>query len=141
MDAETYFGLPGHPVPEILPEWAPFFEGCREGALRIETCSDCGQAQHFPRGQCMACGGPVDHRAAAGHGTIESVTTVSFTRDPFFRSVAPYHYALIRLPENVKMTGLVLGEAPQIDDRVDARFGELSEGSGVWGVVWELARS
>ncbi len=140
MDAATYFKLPGHPVPEILPEWAPFFDGCRDGSLRIETCRDCGRTQHFPRGQCMRCGGAVDHVAAAGQGTIESVTTVSYTKDAFFRTVAPYHYALIRLPERVKMTGLILGDAPQIDERVVARFGELSEGSGVWGVVWELDR-
>ncbi len=88
----------------------------------------------------MNCGGAVDHVAAAGQGTIESVTTVSYTKDAFFRTVAPYHYALIRLPERVKMTGLILGDAPQIDERVVARFGELSEGSGVWGVVWELDR-
>lgn len=132
-----YLSHPKRSVPEILPEWRPFFEACRESRLDIERCVECRRPQFYPRGQCTACGGAVEPMTCSGRGTIYSVTTVRMNRDPAFEALVPYNLGMIELPEGVKMQGAIFGDAPKIGDEVEAKFGELA-GSGIWAAVWQV---
>ena len=44
------------PLPIVTEESRPFWDGCREGKLRLQYCEQCKQYQFYPRLYCMQCG-------------------------------------------------------------------------------------
>lgn len=75
-----------------------------EGRIGYEACADCGTAQFYPRGHCTACGSArVEMRAAAGTGTIFSITVVHRPPSAALQPFAPYAIALIDLDEGVRL--------------------------------------
>ena len=49
----------------------PFWEGCREGELRLQHCSDCDRFQFYPRIICSHCDSvTLSWRAVSGKGRV-----------------------------------------------------------------------
>jgi uncharacterized OB-fold protein len=138
-NAADYFGLAGRPIPEALPEWRGYFEGCKEGRLLIEECASCKHRQFYPRGQCIVCGDATHWLECSGLGSVYTFTTVRMTKAAPFDGIVPYHLAMIELDEGVRMNSALLapGNLPiRIGMRVKVVFGELAN-SGVWAAAWE----
>lgn len=98
------------PLPKPNPETAHFWDGLREGELRLQRCHTCAHAYFPPRAFCPSCHSrDVDVFAASGRATLHSY--VIHHRDvPGFD--APYAIAVVELAEGPRiMTNIV--DAPQ----------------------------
>lgn len=92
--------------PAIRPtaETRPFWDGCRDGKLRYQTCADCGAVPHIPRSVCPHCHGQrLTWNDSAGLGTVLSHTTVHRAPTPAFKAETPYVIALVDLDEGFRL--------------------------------------
>jgi uncharacterized OB-fold protein/acyl dehydratase len=109
-------GAPGGFVmrPVVSPDTAFFWEGTRQGELRIQQCADCGALRHPPGPMCMKCGSPTQKYIVAA-GTGEVFSYVIHHHPPVPGKKLPLVIALVELDEGVR----VLAEMPGISpDRV-----------------------
>jgi uncharacterized OB-fold protein len=100
--------------PVVSPDTAFFWEGTRQGELRIQQCADCGALRHPPGPMCMKCGSPTQKYIVAA-GTGEVFSYVIHHHPPVPGKKLPLVIALVELDEGVR----VLAEMPGISpDRV-----------------------
>jgi len=103
------------PLPRPSAATRPFWDGCREGVLRLPWCRDCGRPHFFPRSLCPHClGVDLEWRTASGRGRVWSHSTVrlSFWGKAFDESL-PYVVAMIDLEEGVRILSNVVDVSPE----------------------------
>lgn len=118
-------------IPEIAPEAAEFWEATRDRVLLIQRCVSCGRHQHYPRAQCLGCGGSeIDWIEASGRGTIYSFT--ASYRSPFPDDLPPpYVIALIDLAEGPRILSrldMAPEDVPECGDPVILTWSSLPDG-------------
>ncbi|MEM7001263.1 MAG: Zn-ribbon domain-containing OB-fold protein [Pseudomonadota bacterium] len=97
------------PRPSAVSE--PFWQGAREGQLRLQQCNSCGHYQFYPRLMCSHCGAQdLAWQPASGRGRVASFTIVR--RGISLAYTAPYVVALIDLEEGVRMMSQILIDNP-----------------------------
>src|SRR5512139_976118 len=66
--------MPPRMLPEPTPETRHFWDGCREGELRLQRCTECDGGSYFPpRPFCPRCGSrQVEVFKASGKGVLWS---------------------------------------------------------------------
>jgi len=98
------------PLPTPNPETQHFWDGLREGALRLQRCHGCGHAYFPPQPFCPDClSRDVDVFTATGRGTLHSYV-ISHRAVPGFE--VPYAIAVVELAEGPRlMTNIV--DCPQ----------------------------
>lgn len=100
-----------------------FWQSCREGALRIQACDDCGRWQFYPRYLCRHCGSRrVEWRQASGAATVESFSVVH-RAEGFFADLTPYVVAMVALEEGPEMMTNLVGTAESPLDTERVRIG------------------
>ena len=93
--------LQPRPLPTPTPETEHFWDGTRNGELRLQRCSDCGHIYFPARPFCPACGSKnVKFFTASGRGTLLSYV-INHRRHPSFDG--PYSIALVKLEEGPTM--------------------------------------
>ncbi|MBX6352530.1 MAG: Zn-ribbon domain-containing OB-fold protein [Thermoflavifilum sp.] len=120
----------GIPRPVEDADSRPFWEGCREGVLRIQRCASCGRHVFYPRLLCPHCfSDQLSWVEASGAGRIHTYTVVHRAFGPFQADV-PYVVALVDLDEGVRMMTRILGDrsSVRIGARVRVEFVEADEG-------------
>ena len=125
--------LEGVPLPDLerLPDYElGFWEGTRNGELRIQQCSDCGLFRHLPMPMCPQCSS-LDYNwtRVSGRGIVYSYVIV---RHPVHPAIAekeqvPYNVCMIELEEQegLRICSNVLNVAPEdvhIDMQVQVTF-------------------
>lgn len=108
-------GLPA-PVPEQDGLSAPYWNGLREGVLRVQRCARCDTWQFGPEWLCHAC-----HQfdpawvEVAARGRIFSWERVWHASHPALADALPYLVVLVELPGagGVRMLGNLLGDPLQ----------------------------
>ncbi len=119
------------PVPKPTPETQPFWDGCAEGELRLQHCSDCQYVQYPPRKLCAGCFSTnVTWRAASGRGIVRSWSTVVAPGAPGFEAEVPFISVMITLQEGPTMLSVLRAcEADQVefDMPVEVIFEQRSE--------------
>ncbi len=119
------------PIPKPTPETQPFWDGCREGELRLQHCVDCGHVQFYPRKLCSGCFSEnVEWRKASGNGTVRTWSTVVAPGAPGFEEEIPFVSALIALEEGPTMLSVIRHCEPaavEFDMSVRVIFEERSE--------------
>jgi uncharacterized protein len=99
-------------VPSPTPETQPYWDGLREGKLRLQCCADCGKVRHYPRPVCDACWSmKVAWVDASGHGAVHSWTVTHYAFHPGFKGDLPYILLTVDLPEGVRMNAQARGIA------------------------------
>ena len=99
------------PLPTPSPLEQPYFDGCREGELRLQTCNHCHRAQFYPRVLCSHCGhDDLSWQPASGLGVVASFTVARRAVSQAFE--APYVIALIDLEEGVRLMSHVVDVDP-----------------------------
>ena len=99
----------------VLPQpdemTAFFWDGARNGQLRIQRCQDCGRYIHPPKPVCPACHSfNLRPATMSGRGRLYSYTVGVQAFHPWFESRLPYLLAVVELDEqpNLKIvTNLV----------------------------------
>lgn len=116
------------PVP--TPETEHYWEGTRQGELRLQRCGACGDAYFPPRPFCPACGSrDVSVFAASGRGTLLSYT-IHHRRVPGF--APPYSIAVVKLAEGPQMMTNIVDceqtpDALVLDMPVKVKFEQLTD--------------
>ena len=116
-------------LPRPTPLSQPYWDGCREGVLRLQQCLDCTRFQFYPRAICSHCHGErLEWQAASGRGVLASYTVVQRGISAAYQ--APYVLALIDLAEGPRMMSSVIGADPEVlwvGAPVELGFAEWSE--------------
>lgn len=120
------------PLPQPTPETRHFWEGTKQGELRLQRCSECSNVYFPPRPFCPKCASRnVEVFAASGKGKLHSYV-INHRPAPGFENEAPYAIAVIMLDEGVKMMTNMAGveqtpEALQLDMPCEVTFEDRSE--------------
>jgi uncharacterized protein len=90
----------------------PYWEGLRQGELRIQRCNSCSKAVFYPRSICPHChSDQLAWIVASGKGTIYSYTVVHQAFGPFAADV-PFVIAIVELEEGARMMSRIV-DAPR----------------------------
>lgn len=118
------------PLPEPTPETAHFWEGTRQGELRLQRCDACGHVYFPPRPFCAKCASrQVSVFRASGRATLLSYV-INHRPAPGF--TAPYSIAVVELEEGPRMMTNVVGcpqtpEALQLDMPLQVVFEQQTD--------------
>ncbi|OGA61899.1 MAG: DNA-binding protein [Burkholderiales bacterium RIFCSPHIGHO2_01_FULL_64_960] len=105
---------------------APYWNGLREGVLRVQRCTHCGTWQFGPEWICHGClRFDPQWAEVEATGLIYSWERVWHPAHPALKERGPYLAVLVELPHagNVRLVGNLLGDALQ-----DVRIGAEVEG-------------
>ena len=93
-----------------------YWQSCREHAMRLQECDDCGNFRFYPGYVCDQCGSSdMTWKPVSGRGRVHTCTVVHRPAVGFTR--APYVWALIELDEGPVMASNVVG-CPVDDVRI-----------------------
>lgn len=106
------------PVPQPTPETQPYWDGTREGELRVQRCVDCGHHYFYPRPWCPACHSKhVEWVRTSGRATLHSYV-INHRPAPGFEEEAPYTIAVVELEEGPRMMTNIVGIEPTPEELV-----------------------
>lgn len=116
-------------VPSPTPETQPYWDGLKQGQLRLQRCADCGKVRHYPRPMCDSCWSmAVDWIDASGRGTVHSWTVTHYAFHPGFKGDLPYLLLTVDLEEGVRMNAQARGIAqPSVGLPVRVAFEAVTE--------------
>lgn len=96
----------------LNPVSRPFWEGCEQGALRLQRCQSCGRHWFYPRACCPHClASQYDWVTASGQGSVYSFTVIRRGSSPAF--TPPYVLALVELQEGVRLLSQIVECSPE----------------------------
>jgi hypothetical protein len=97
-------------LPVIDEVSRPFWNGCREGVLRMQRCRICGHLW-WPIGPvCTAClSADYEWPELSGHGELWSFIVYHHKFNAAWADDLPYNAALVRLAEGPTMVSNVVG--------------------------------
>ena len=108
-------------LPSIVAENRPFWEGTRQGELRVQRCRKTGRLIFPPRLRspwAPEVGIEPEWTAVSGRGTLWSFVVPHPPLLPYYAEFAPYNVIVVALEEdpNIRMVGnLVAGAGCGID--------------------------
>ena len=119
------------PAPDALT--TAFWDGCREGELRILRCDRCSRYIHWPRPVCSAClSTELTPRPVSGRGTLYSYTVADQAFHPWFADKVPYVLIVVQLAEQpgLRMVSNLVDHDDDyaVDDPVEVVFREVEPG-------------
>ena len=94
-------------LPEPTPETKHFWDGCKEGELRLQRCTSCKETYFPPRPFCPQCSSrDVEVYKASGKGVLWSYVINQRPRPDM--GTDPYAIAVVKLAEGpTMMTNIV----------------------------------
>ena len=124
--------MPPRMLPEPTPETRHFWDGCREGELRLQRCTDCDGGSYFPpRPFCPKCGSrKVEVVKASGRAVLWSYVINHRPRPDM--GPDPYAIAVVQLEEGPRMMTNIVDcpqtpEALQLDMPVTVKFAKQTD--------------
>lgn len=118
-------------LPEPTPETQHFWDGCREGELRLQRCRSRGHVYFPPRPFCPKCGSrEVEIFKATGKAMLWSYVINHRPRPDM--GTEPYAIALVKLEEGPVMMSNIRGcpqtpEGLQLDMALQVSFVEQND--------------
>jgi uncharacterized OB-fold protein len=117
-------------IPSPTPETQPFWEGTKQGELRLQRCDACAHVYFPPRPFCPKCAGrKVSWFKSSGRGRLFSYV-IHHRPAPGFKP--PYSIAVVELAEGPRMMTNIINcpqtpEALQLDMKVEVAWSKLSD--------------
>ena len=91
-----------------------FWEGCREGELRLQYCLDCETYRYAPKRLCPSClSEHSEWRTVSGQGEVYTFTIEHHAYHPSWAEDVPYVIAVIQLKEGPRMMSRIVGCEPE----------------------------
>ncbi len=119
------------PLPHPDRDGRPFWEGLREGELRVQRCVGCAAHRWPPREVCHRCRSlESEWVALSGRGRVTSWVRTHQLFMPAFRDDVPYDVVQVALEEDsgLRLMGrLTPGGVPSGGLRVRARFVTITD--------------
>ena len=123
--------MPPRMLPEPTPETRHFWDGCKEGELRLQRCTACQHSYFPPRPFCPKCAcREVEVYPASGKGVLWSYVINHRPRPDM--GTEPYAIAVVKLAEGPQlMTNIVdcpqTPEALQLDMPLQVSFAKQTD--------------
>ena len=117
-------------IPKPTPETQHYWDGAREGELRLQTCKACDNTYFPPRPFCPECGSrEVTVTKASGKAKLLSYV-INHLPSPGFEP--PFAIAIVELEEGPRLMSNILDceqtpEALQLDMPLEVTFEKLSD--------------
>ena len=117
-------------IPKPTPETQHYWDGAREGELRLQTCQTCDNTYFPPRPFCPECGSrDVAVTKASGKAKLLSYV-INHLPSPGFEP--PFAIAIVELEEGPRLMSNILDceqtpEALQLDMPLEVTFEKLSD--------------
>ena len=121
---------PGRALPQPTPETQHFWDGTREGELRLQRCDACGKVYFPPRPFCPGCASRrVSVFKASGRAVLWSYV-IHHRPVPGF--TPPYAIAVVQLAEGPRMMTNIVDcpqtpEALQLDMALEPAFERIDD--------------
>ncbi|MDR3511998.1 MAG: zinc ribbon domain-containing protein [Caulobacteraceae bacterium] len=118
-------------LPQPTPETRHFWEGCKEGELRLQRCAACAKSYFPPRPFCPGCGSrEVEVYPASGRASLYSYVINHRPRPDM--GAEPHSIAVVTLEEGPRMMTNITGcpqtpEALQLDMPLEVTFLKASD--------------
>jgi len=101
------------PLPVATPTSRPFWDGLRDGVVRIQRCKACEGWVFYPRSHCNHClSRDLEWVDVTGKGTLHTFTLARVPTAPFFADELPQRLAVVELDEGVRLTSTLVGVEP-----------------------------
>ena len=119
------------PLPKLTRLNRPYFEGARQGELRLQRCDACANVYFPPRPFCPACASrKVSVFKASGKGKLYSYVINHRPAAPGF--TPPYAIAVVELDEGPRMMSNIVDcpqtpEALELDMKLEVAFEKLDD--------------
>jgi uncharacterized OB-fold protein len=111
--------------PSVNRDTEYFWEGTRQGELRIQRCGGCGLLRHPPGPMCPECGATKPkYLVSDGRGVVYSYVVHHHPQVPGKQT--PFVIALVELDEGVRMLGELDGE-PSVGLPVEVVFTKVDD--------------
>ena len=104
------------PLPRPDDASQQYWQGCRDGELRMQRCTHCGHLRFPPRPMCPRCQSfECGWVPVSGRGTVYSWVVAHPPLLPAFVDLAPLVVLLVELEEgdDLRIVGNLLGEGPE----------------------------
>ncbi len=100
-------GKPARPLPKPTPETQHFWDGCKQGELRLQRCDGCAHVYFPPRPFCPSCSSrAVSIFIASGEASLASYV-INHRPHPAWDE--PYAIAIVELAEGPRMASNIVG--------------------------------
>lgn len=105
-------------TPPVLPTIddgnRPFWDGCREGVIRLQRCAACGHLRYPVAPLCPRClATETVWEDVSGAGEVYSFAVFRHAYNDAWRERIPYTVALVRLEEGPTLISNVVGIEPE----------------------------
>ena len=123
--------MPPRMLPEPTPETRHFWDGCKEGELRLQRCTACKETYFPPRPFCPKCAcREVEVYPASGKGVLWSYVINHRPRPDM--GTEPYAIAVVKLDEGPTLKTNIVDcpqtpEALQLDMPVQVSFAKQTD--------------
>ena len=123
------------PIPQPTDTTRPFWDGLREGKIRIQYSPSAGQWVFYPR--VLAPGTLADDlqwREITGHGTVYTYTIAYRPTSPAWRDRVPQLIAVVETDEGARIPTELVGVQPEditVGLRVQPVFEPAADGETV----------
>ncbi len=117
-------------IPKPTPETQHYWDGTKQGELRLQKCDSCHSTYFPPRPFCPECGArEVSVVTASGRGTLYSYV-INHLPSPGFEP--PFAIAVVELEEGPRLMSNIVDceqtpEALQLDMALEVTFERLSD--------------
>jgi hypothetical protein len=114
------------PLPKITDETRPFWDGAREGRLRMQKCCECGHIRFpisFVCSKCLSC--ETEWIDLSGRGEVFAYIVFHQLYNKAFAKDIPYNVALVQLEEGPRMYSNVVdcaNDDVKVGDKLEAVF-------------------
>ena len=119
------------PLPSLTKHNRPFFEGAKQGELRLQRCGACGHHWFPPSTSCPRCLSPeFQWIRASGRGRVWSWIVMHQLYFTAFRTDLPYVVAFIELEEGPRLMSTLVDvprEAIRCDMPVQVTFEDATD--------------
>ena len=121
---------PGRVIPTPTPETQHYWDGAKQGELRIQACNSCSENYFPPRPFCPKCGSrDVKVVKASGKGRLYSYI-INHLPSPGY--TPPFTVAIVELEEGVRLMTNLLEVEPdpakiELDMPLEVTFEKLSD--------------
>ena len=118
------------PLPTLTEENRPFWEGAREGFLRMQKCYSCSHIRFPISHVCPDClSYEFEWKNLSGRGEIFAYIIYHQLYNKAFMKDIPYNVALVQLEEGPRMYSNVIGcsnNSAKVGDKVVAVFDSVT---------------
>ena len=119
------------PLPQVNPDNRPFWDGCKQHALRFQKCVDCGHVRWPPSAICPEChSSETQWIVSTGKGTVYTYAVYHRAYHKAFENDLPYITAIVKLEEGPHLLTNIVGCSPaevRCDMPIEVTWEDITE--------------